>query len=114
VPEESRSKWSQVRIFISVAVGPLASFFLTFYLLRWAATLDRHYIVSANGQGEVRTHPWLFVGMGFVGALPAMAGAVIGPRGRRWAGALMGIACIAVGFLCEAVVQFFPQPWFTF
>jgi len=114
MPTEHRSGWSRVRNFLSVAVGPLASFFLTFYLLQWAATLDRHYIVSDNGQGDVRTHPWFFVQMGFLGALPALLGAAAALPGRRWVGLLMGSTCIVVGFLCEAVVQFFPQPWFTF
>jgi len=109
-----RLNWSQVRNLLSVAFGPIASFFLAFYLLRWASTLDRHFLTQYGYQGDYRTHPWLFVQMGFVGALPAFAGAVVAIGNRRWVGILIGILCIVTGFLCEAVVQYAPQPWFTF
>jgi hypothetical protein len=108
------SRWSQVRTVFSVVVGPLASFFLTVYLLKWAAKLDRHYIADWGGQVEIRTHAGLFVKMGLLGALPAWAGATAATRGKRWVGILIGLGCFAAGCIGEAVVTYVYKPWFTF
>ncbi|WP_045876936.1 hypothetical protein [Pseudofrankia sp. DC12] len=106
--------WRQARTVFSVAVGPLASFFLTVYLLKWAAKLDRHYITDFGVPVEIRTHAGLFVKMSLLGALPAWAGAAAAKRGTRWVGILVGLGCLAAGCICEAVVTYVYKPWFTF
>ncbi|MBL7492319.1 hypothetical protein I6A60_29005 [Frankia sp. AgB1.9] len=108
------STWSRLRNVLAIGGGSLASFFLTLYLLRWAAGLDRHYNVDWGGPVEIRTHAGLFLKMGLLGSLPAFVGGIVAAGVSRWIAVAVGLGCILVACICEGVVQYLPQPWFTF
>ncbi|WP_045877118.1 hypothetical protein [Pseudofrankia sp. DC12] len=104
----SASRWSQVRQILPVAAY-VSSAFLTCYLICWAWPRDRRFTADWGGSVEIRTHPGLFVHVGLLGALPALAGAAIAVHGRRWIGIAVGIACFLLACLFEAAVEYLPN-----
>ena len=95
-------------------LGPILSLLLLLPLLRSAAKLDIHYVdKNQPPYGDYRFYGGLFLLYGFCAAIPSLATAVVSSRFRKLSISVVAL-CLLLASVCEIVVTFAPQPWFTF
>ena len=94
--------------------GPILSLLLLLPLLQSAAKLDIHYVdKNQPPYGDHRFYAGLFLLYGFCAAIPSLATAVVSSRFRKLSISVVAL-CLLLASVCEIVVTFASQPWFTF
>jgi len=95
-------------------LGPILSLLLLLPLLQSAAKLDIHYVGKNQPPcGDHRFYAGLCLLCGFCAAIPSLATAVVSSRFRKLSISVVAL-CLLLASVCEIVVTFAPQPWFTF